>query len=154
MSAQSSYSINAGKGYAGQLYGNGPKTVDTGIVETEAGIPAGRVVSKGTNDDQVTLGGDGTGIGIVVRGLDAENNSSDELVYEVERQVAVLIEGDMIVDLANTGNKGDALNYDDSTGIISAGAAATGATALKGVLAETISAIGKARIRLYDQKRS
>ena len=154
MSVQTTYTLNANANYPGQLYGNGPKTVDTGIVEEANGVAPGLVVSKGTNDDQISLGGDGTGVGIVIRNLDVENNASDAIVYADETQVAVLIEGDIVVALSEAGNKGDALNYVDATGVIGVGAASTGETDLKGVLMETISAAGNARIRLYDQKRS
>lgn len=148
MSAQTSYSNYHGAAYSGQLQGNGPKVIDTYLVETAAGIIPGVVVSKGTGDDQCVVGGDGTGIGIVIKNYDVENNSSDAIVYAQKTPVGVLVEGDISVLLDGAGNKGDALYYNDTTGAIGAGAVASGATALNGVLAETIAAAGVARIRL------
>jgi hypothetical protein len=151
MSAQTTYSRYHTAAYSGQLQGDGPKVIDTYVVETAAGIAPGVVVSKGTADDQCVVGGDGTGIGVVVRNLDVENNTSDEIVYAQGTPVGVLVEGDISVLMDGAGDKGSAIYYDDTTGAIGAGAAASGATALNGVLAETIAAVGVARVRLSRQ---
>jgi hypothetical protein len=152
MSVQTTYSQYHLANYPGQLVGKGPKTSDTYLVETAAGIAPGKVVGQGTADDQCVLGGDGIGLGIVVRNLDVENNASDEIVYAQNTPVEVLIEGEIVVYVSEAGAKGAALNYVDATGVIGVGAAEAGETDLKAELMETLTAAGNARIRLFAQK--
>lgn len=152
MSVQTTYSQYHSANYPGQLYGPGPHTIDTYLVETAAGVAPGKVVGQGTADDQCVIGGDAIGLGIVVRNLDVENNTSDAIVYAQKTPVGVLVEGECVVYVSEAGAKGAALNYVDATGVIGVGTAEAGETDLKAELMETLAAAGNARIRLFAQK--
>lgn len=147
MSAQTSYSLRMSAGYPGLLSGNGPKTIDTYLVETAAGIAPGVVVSQGTADDQCVIGGTNP-LGIVLRNLDTENTSSDTILYALTEAVSVLVVGECEVYVATTGTKGDPIFSTDATGVISAGVASTGETQLGGELLTTLAAAGYAKIRI------
>lgn len=151
MSAQTSYTLTpANAAYPGMLDGVGPHGVETLLVETAAGIAPGLVVSKGTADDQAVLGGTAP-IGVVVRRLDVENNASDAIVYDQYTPVAVVYSGRVTVSLGGAGNRGDAIKSNDTTGVITAGAAGAGETQLNGELLDTVAGAGIAKILLTPQ---
>lgn len=152
MSRQTTYTRRpAEAAYPGLLDGVGPHGIETFLVETAAGIAPGLVVSPGTADDQAVLGGDGTGVGVTIRRLDAENNASDVLVYNQHDPVAVVYSGRVWVSLGGAGSRGDAIKYNDTTGVITAGTAGTGETQLNGELLDTVSGAGLAKILLTPQ---
>lgn len=149
MSAQDNYSLLRSRGYAGSLYGKGPHQKDSYSVETAAGIAPGLAVSVGSSDTQAVLGSTSP-VGVVIRTLDVENNTSDAIVYPQEHTISVVTSGDVLVELGNTGSKGDDIYSIDATGVIQAGTAGAGQTQLNGKLMETITAAGIARIRLLE----
>jgi hypothetical protein len=136
--------------YEGQLADMYPNEIVSRRVETAAGIAPGRVVSRGTNDNQITVGGDATGFGITVRDLANEGAvSTNNLLYAQYDVCPVIRKGYCYVDLQNTGTKGATLFYNDTTGLISAGTAGAGETQMDGcTLEETKAAAGIALIRV------
>lgn len=150
MGAQSSYPLRSSANYPGQIADIAPMEIEAYLVETAAGIAPGYGVSLGSSDNQCVLGGT-VPIGVVVRALDTENNVSDEIVYPLTKDVGVMIQGNVVVPLSNTGTKGDQIFMDNTSGQLGAGVAASGATQMSGELAETITAVGNARVRLVPQ---
>ena len=151
-SVQTAYAASIDRAYAGQLYGLNPNRTVTYLAETTV-ITPGIVVTEGTTPAQAVKGGDaGVWGGIVVRRLDTEGNvTTNAIEYEVGEAMNVMQWGDIYVDLANTGSKGDPIFYTDTTGVISAGTASTGQTQItNGVLAEDVAAAGIALIRIKE----
>lgn len=148
---QTSYSQYMGSAYPGLVadvqFAN---VIVTKSLET-ATIYPGLVVSRGTDKDrQVVLGGTDP-IGVVVRSLDQENNASDLLQYVATDTIGVMSAGVIWANVAGTGNPGDALKYNTTTGVIGLGAVGGGEQLLNGRLdsAQTVSA-ALARIVLID----
>ena len=145
MAAQTSYSLTTAVAYAGLLADIEPKTVISREVEDAAGIGFGLVVSRGTGDTQVTLGGDGTGLGITVRDLAQEGAQGTGAVsYDQYEAAAVLTEGYCWAAINTaSASPGDKLYYDDTTGAIEAGSGGAGKTPLNATLETTISSSGQ-----------
>jgi len=116
-----------------------------------ATIYPGLVVSRGTDKDrQVVLGGSDP-IGVVVRSLDTENNSSDLLQYLTTETVGVMSAGSIWANVAGTGVAGAAIKYNTTTGVIGVGAVGGGEQLLNGRLdsAQTVDG-ALAKIILID----
>jgi hypothetical protein len=145
MAAQTSYSLTQSAAYDGLLADINPKTVISRDVETAAGITFGKVVSRGTADSQVVLGGDGTGLGIAVRDLAQEGAQGTGVIkYDQYEAAAILVEGYCWVAINTaSASPGSALFYNDTTGAIEAGTASTGETQLNATLETTITSSGQ-----------
>ena len=153
MSGQTSYDINTANAVAGQVADIGWNEIDSFLCEGAAGIGFGLAVSRGTNDGQALIGGDGTGIGITVRDLAREGAANTGAVAYAEKEtMAVMRFGSgskIFVAIPTGGSAGDPLNYNDTTGVIDAGAAVAGETDIAGAtLEEDVVAGGIAKIRL------
>ena len=150
MTVQTTYAANMSAAYEGQIADLYPNEIVSRRVETTLGIAPGRVVSRGTSNNQVALGGDAVGFGITVRDLAGEGVLSTMVLNYAKYDVApVMRKGYCYVDLQTTGTKGAALFYTDADGLISAGTASTGETQLDGcTLEETLTAAGIALIRV------
>jgi len=146
MSGQTTYDINTANAVAGQIADIGFNEIDSFLAEGVAGIGFGLVVSRGTNDGQAVLGGDATGIGVTVRDLAREGEVNTGAVsYSEADAMAVMRFGSgskIYVALASGGNAGDALFYDDVTGVIDVGAAGVGETDIAGATLEADCAAG------------
>jgi hypothetical protein len=141
MSVQTTYAARMTKAYAGQLADLNDQREISRIAEGGV-IPFGRMLSRGTADNQATLGGTDH-IGISVRDLAHENGIGTELQqYAVTDVMNVLQSGSIFLELITTGSPGDALYSVDADGTIGAGAPAAGQTAIVGgTLEETVAAI-------------
>jgi len=153
MTVQTSYAENMSAAYEGQLADLNNKYSDivSKRVETSAGIAPGRVVSPGTADDQVVIGGDATGIGVTIRDLSKRGAAStNELTYAQYEVAGVMKKGYLYVNIPTASAMGTGLFYNDTTGVIDAGTASTGETQLTGcTLEETTTAENTiAKIRL------
>lgn len=151
MSGQTSYDINTANAVAGQVADIGWNEIDSFLAEGAVGF--GLAVSRGTNDGQAILGGDATGIGVSVRDLAREGAANTGAVaYADKETMAVMRFGSgskIFVAIPTGGSAGDALNYNDTTGVIDAGAAGAGETDIAGAtLEEDVVAGGIAKIRL------
>lgn len=149
---QTSYSQNMGKAYAGliadvQFQNNVvSKSLESAIV------PPGLIVSRGTDKTLQVVKGGTTPLGVVVRNMQKENNSSGELEYEATDTVGVLTAGIVWVEPINTGLAGAAIYSVDADGTIGIGTAGAGQTQLNGVLEDAVAAGGDlARIKLTEQ---
>ena len=116
----------------------------------DTSIGFGIVVSRGTADDEVTKGGDGTSLGVTVKVNKETESDLTTVQYNQYEAVTYLISGNIWVTLNNAGNAGDNLYYNDTTGAIYAGTASTGQTQFPTgckLLTDTASgAVGKIRI--------
>jgi len=117
----------------------------------EAGdLDAGTLVQRGTHPDGFIAATDGEYIGVLIRDKSKAGAATDhDLTYSHEEQVTVRKGGYIKVNFTGTGDKDDALLYDDTTLAISAGTAGEGETQLTGwTLAEKMTASGVAKIRI------
>jgi hypothetical protein len=151
MSAQTSYSINQEKAYAGMLYAQAPKDIFSLVVEPSAGIGFAVAVARGTDTEkECDLAGSADFIGITVRSLDREGAANSGAVkYDQYETAGVLRKGYVWAVCPAGCNPGDAVKYTDGTGVLNAGNAGAGETQLDGANWETAaSAGGLAVIRL------
>jgi hypothetical protein len=118
------YGADMGIGYEGQIASDRLRDVVTRY--SESAMKPGRVVGAGTAPEGVVLGGDGTGIGVLVRKVDIIGDSSDELEYPDNKPVPVMTQGEIYIKFATAVTFGDALRYVDATGVIEVGAAVGG----------------------------
>lgn len=124
------------------------------LVETAAGLTPGKIVSRGTLENQVVLGVSTEVLGIVVRS--GENYGADgsevtnTVLYPQYSVVEVLRSGEIWAAVTGTGSAGaTTINATDATGAIDLGAATTGETALTGIKLETtMAAAGLAKLRI------
>ena len=138
MSVQTSYSQNMPVAYAGMLAdGRLQNEVESKAVETAAGIKPGFVVSRGTSDKQVVLGGVAGGIGITVRSIAKETEADGTILYAQKDAVPVARAGTIWVNLTGTGVPGAAIYYVDATGALGIGTAAAGQTQIPNAELET-----------------
>ena len=119
---QSSYSENLDPGIIGQIANTQPCAVDTYISELAAGIPFGRAVRLGTDEDRVDLGiTDNRFVGITVK--DPTLDPSDNDLYDRGTHVAVLYRGDIWVSAEGIVNAGENVTVDPATGRLSSAVA-------------------------------
>lgn len=144
MSAQTSYSIKQAVAYAGMVFAEHPHDIDSRDVETAAGIDFGVAVSRGTDADrQVVLGGDAAFFGITIRSLEREGAVNTNVAKYAEKETAgILRRGYIWVTVPSGCTPGDSVKYNDTTGVIDAGAAGAGETQLTGAQFETTAAAG------------
>lgn len=151
MSAQTAYTIKQAVAYAGLVYAQHPHEIDSRSVETVAGIGFGVAVARGTDlDDQIDLAGSADFFGITIRSLDREGAANTGAIEYAETETAGVLRKGYIWATCPAGcNPGDAVKYTDGTGVLDAGAAGVGETALDGATWETTAAAGElAVIRL------
>lgn len=134
MSVQTTYTRNSPVAYAGLVADNNPSERISGIAEGEIGY--GLAVQQGTNPNQAKVGGGTAGagyLGFSVRVLNQEGALADaSLKYNDEDSLTILKSGWIYLKITNTGSKGDALNMNDTTGVLKAGAPGAGETAVPG----------------------
>lgn len=143
MSAQLTYTSKQPKAYAGLIYALHPDHIDSRSVETAAGIEFGRAVSRGTDlENQCVVGGTDF-LGITVRSLDREGQANTgEVIYSQYETAAIMRFGYIWVNLPAGGSPGDAVKYNNTTGVIDIGTAGAGETQLDGASLETEVAAG------------
>jgi len=147
MSVQTSYDIDHEVGYPGLFADLNPKTVVSKLAETN--ITMGRVVSRGSSEDQILMGGS-VPFGIAGRDLGREAYNLDgDIRVNAEDDCPVMLEGFVYVQIKSaSGSPGDPITYDKSTGELFAGFDPTRG-ALNATLEQTVSAVDQiALIRL------
>ncbi len=132
---QETYLRNSAIAYVGLVADNNPSERISKIAE--GAIDFGLAVQRGTDEDvQVKVGGGTAGagfLGISCRVLNQEGALSDAAIkYNDEDMVAILKSGWIYLNITNTGTAGSALNMNDTTGVIKAGAPGAGETAIPG----------------------
>ena len=144
MSAQTSYSLTQPVAYAGLIYALHPHQIDSRAVETAAGIGFGLAVSRGTDlEKQCVLGGTAF-LGITVRSLDREaDDAAGAIEYSQYETAAIMRQGYIWATLPAGGNPGDAILYNNTTGVLDVGTAGAGETQLDGATLETVTAAGE-----------
>jgi hypothetical protein len=136
MSAQTTYVRNMPVAYAGLIADLEPAEIISKVAEGSA-IGFGKTVSRGTSDDQATLGGTAL-IGITVRSLDREGAASTGAIdYDDESTMAVVRKGYIWAVITETGVPGNQLNSVNATGAIGVGAAVAGETDMVGATLES-----------------
>lgn len=140
---QLAYSLSIGIGVEGQIYAQFPSEITSKAVETVAGIAPARVVSRGTADNQVVLGGT-TPFGITVRSLDIEGAvNTNNAHYDQYKTAPIMLEGYIVCACPTGCSPGDPVNYVEATGVLDSGAASgTGETALDDCSWESSAAAG------------
>lgn len=118
----------------------------------EVAVAVGVAVANGTAEGQVVLASDADFLGVAIRDLRREGvANTGSLNYLVDENVSVLRSGRINLACPTGCTFGDVVNYNDTTGIIDAGAAAGGETLIGGATWETTTAAGEVGIvRLPD----
>lgn len=150
MSAQTSYDRLLDPRIHGSLSDLNDNEVQSG--DAEAAIAIGIAVTRGTNENQVVVAGDADFLGISIRDLSKEGVISTGVInYSIGDNVSVLRSGKINLTCPTGCTAGDPVNYNDTTGVIDAGAPAAGETAIGGATWETTTAAGEVGIvRLPD----
>lgn len=143
MSAQTSYDLAIGKALAGLLYAQHPSDIVSRKIETAAGIAHGVVVSRGTNDDQVVVGG-ATALGITLRSLDKEGAANTGDIQWDEHESAPILRSGYVWAVCPAGcSPGDSVLYTTATGVLDSGTAGAGETQLANATWELDAAAGE-----------
>ncbi len=155
MSAQTSYSIDQGKAYAGLIYALAPHNIVSRSVETIAGIGFGVAVSRGTDaDSQIVVGG-AAFLGIAIRSLEHEGvANSGDIKWDQNETAGVLRNGYIWAVCPSGCVPGNAVNYVRATGVLDSGAAVAGETSLDGATWETTAAAGELAVIRIDTSAS
>lgn len=114
---QSSYGLYQGQWVEGMIPDMRPRTVRTRIVETAAGIAAGKVVVKGTADKQIRVSeASRPFVGITV--LDPVQVSTTAGNYPQYQAAAVIQKGPVVVNASVQVAYGDPVYYVPATGLL------------------------------------
>jgi len=146
---QTAYSIYMNPGYEGQLFDLQKAEVVSKAAESSA-IPFGRVVSRGTEDNQCVLGGVEP-LGVSIRDLARPGafDGAASVSYLEDQTASVLMAGWIYLKAPAGATAGDAVKYNTTTGVIGAGAAGSGEAELPGATWEKTvgsGAVGPVRI--------
>jgi hypothetical protein len=141
MSAQTTYTKTHAAAYEGLIADLEPKEVVSKVAEG-SDIGFGLVVSRGTSDNEATLGGSAP-VGVSVRSLDREGAvTTGAIDYDQYSTMAVMRSGYCWVTVADTGSPGAVLNYNTTTGAIGVGVPGAGEAVLPGTLESTVASGG------------
>ncbi len=157
MSAQTSYDLNLTKGYSGQVADIQDSNIVTGIVATGQTIVPGIFVQRTASAESapttfnkganyvVSAGGANAAdnLGIAVRDLGREGApNTAAIVYNETDQIPVMRSGYIYVTIPSGGSHGDPIKFDQTTGIIDAGAPAVGEAGIDSARLEVDTAAG------------
>jgi hypothetical protein len=141
MSAQTSYTRIQDERIHGSLSGFNDNEIESG--NAEEAIAVGIAVTRGTLAGQLLIAGDADFLGVAIRDLSKEGAANTAVIdYSIEDNVSVLRSGRISLTCATGCTSGDAVNYNDTTGVIDSGAAGGGETAIGGATWETTTAAG------------
>lgn len=149
MSAQNSYTRLLPIAYVGLIYAQAPHDIVSRA--TENGPAAfGIAVSRGTDKDKQAVPGGTDFIGITARVLDKEGAiNTGAIAYEDTETMAIIRDGYIWAVCPAGCTPGDAVKYNNTTGVLDSGAAGAGETQLDGAQWDsTAAAAGLAVIRL------
>ena len=150
---QSTVNITLGFGIVGELIANTPHRADSLTLDANGGT-IGNFYTKSNTTGVATQGGT-IAAGVVAAGFlvnpkvyataGAATGSLDPtLILPGNVQGEFLVEGDIVVNLAGAGNIGDQVQYDETTGVLSAvapgGAATAGNALIAGAVVKTPTA--------------
>lgn len=143
MVAQTSYELNIGKGYNGQLYSANDYNYTKISRIAEGLIEFGRATSRGTDlENQVEQGGNDYQ-GIAFRSLDREGEIfTGKIQYNDKDTVGLLVVGYIWLVCPAGCTAGDPVKYDPDTGILDAGVALAGEIQLDNAAWESTASAG------------
>ena len=131
MSAQTSYTRIQDERIHGSLSGFNDNEIESG--NAEVAIAVGIAVTRGTNERQVIIAADADFLGLAIRDLSKEGAANTAVIdYSIEDNVSVLRSGRISLTCVSGCTAGDVVNYNDTTGIVDAGAPVAGETAIGG----------------------
>lgn len=140
MAAQLAYSTNAVVSYEGVIYALTPNTTDSFSVETVAGIPFGRAVSRGTDPERQVIVGGSAFLGFTVRELTREGAVNTAATQYDESTTAAVMRIGFFWAICVAGcNAGDVVTFDAVTGALST----TVGTAVAGAKWQRLAAAGE-----------
>jgi len=123
-------------------------SVDTYVVETEAGIGFGLACSQGTEDHQTLLGSASAALFIGISVKDKTVPGAEEL-YPDQENIGIMYRGDIWVTTGGVVNVGDDVTFVASTGVLSSEATSGTQFAISGARWMTsASSGGLAKVRL------
>lgn len=145
MSAQTSYTRIQDERIHGSLSGFNDNEIESG--NAEVAIAVGIAVTRGSATGQVIIAADADFLGVAIRDLSKEGAANTAVLdYSIEDNVSLLRSGRISLTCPTGCTAGDPVNYVDATGVIDAGAAAGGETAIGGATWETTTAAGEVGI--------
>ena len=138
MAFQSTVALNQGFGVPGEIAFEGPLRATPGVVKgTAANIVVGRAFTIDSADGQYSPGGTGVFGGILANpkalqsiGTSAGGPLAPTLTVPAGTVCDFVTMGTIVVSLANACAIGDAVKFNNTTGILSAGSAGAGETAV------------------------
>lgn len=151
MSAQTAYTILQPVAYAGLLFDLNPHERVSRDVEGVAGIAFGVVVSRGTDKDKQCVVGGTDFLGVTIRDLGQEAAINTGAIKYDEKTTAAILRDGYIWAICPTGCvPGANAFYDNTTGILDAGAAGGGETQLNGSSWESTASAGELAILRFN----
>lgn len=150
---QSTVNITLGYGIIGELIANTPHRADSLTLDTNGGT-VGNFFTKSNSTGVATQGGT-IAAGVVAAGFlvnpkvyatagPSSGSLDPTLALPGNAQGEFLVEGDIVVNLAGAGNIGDQVQYNETTGVLSAvapgGTASAGNALIAGVVVKTLTA--------------
>ena len=151
MPAQTSYDLNQGVAYAGLIYAIGESVRISRDVETDNGIGFGAAVSRGTDKDkQAALGGTDF-LGVTYRSLEREGADNTGAIKYSQKETAGILRRGSVWAVCPAGcTPGQAVKYNNTTGVIDQGAASSGETALDGAYWDSTAAAGELAVLVLE----
>lgn len=134
MSVQTSVNSRIGNATPGLLADVNVARIISAALESAA-CGFGIVVSKGTSQEQVVVGGDANDIvGITVRSVGLEQAAIGDTTvgYTQNDAMAILDDGFIFATCANGCSRGDAVKFTNATGVLGGGAPGVGETGITG----------------------
>lgn len=145
MTAQTSYTIDQGIGYAGQLFDVGPQIRISRSAEGD--VPFGVAVVRGTDADKQGAAGaaaDGSLLGIAYRSLEREGAANTGEIQYNDTETLGILQSGRIYAVCPTGCvPGDLVNAVNATGVLDSGAAVAGETQLDDAQWDSTAAAGE-----------
>jgi len=150
---QSTVNITLGYGIIGEIIANTPHRADSLTLDSSGGT-IGNFFTKSNTTGVATQGGT-IAAGVVEAGFlvnpkvyatagPSSGSLDPTLVLPGNVQGEFLVEGDIVVNLAGAGNIGDQVQYNETTGVLSAvapgGSATTGNALIAGAVVKTPTA--------------
>ena len=144
MTVQTSYTLQQGVGYAGQLFDVNPHEIVSRTVETVAGAAFGLAVGRGTDKAEQVLVGTADFTGITIRSLDKEGAINTGAIQWNENDAAGILREGYIWAICPAGcTAGDQVKYLTATGVLDAGVAGVGSMQLDGAQWDSTAAAGE-----------
>ena len=146
MTVQTSYTIKQPVALPGLIYDLGTKNIISRALETAAGADFGVAMSRGSDADKQTVIGGTSFLGISIRSVEREasglGSNSNDIRYGQYETVGIMEMGRIWAICPAGCVPGNAVKYNNTTGILDAGSAGVGETQLDGAIWDSTASAG------------